>query len=219
MKSVRRLVEKLIPWYAAVPVAAALVWNFLVYYASRLFTTGGPHFSLAVPLDGQVPFWPGMIWLYVFGYVLWAWAYVMAARQERPLCDELFAGLMVSKMLTLLCFLLLPTAILRPELAAKDLSSVLTRAVWAADPPDNLFPSIHCLEAWFAYRVACRGKGFSRWSRAAVLVLALLVCASTVCVRQHTLLDIPGGILAAELGLRIARRFRLGRVFDRIPIE
>ena len=40
------------------------------------------------------------------------------------------------------------------------------------------------------------------------LVFTLLVCASTVLVKQHFLPDIAGGILGAELGLLLSRRVR-----------
>jgi len=33
-------------------------------------------------------------------------------------------------------------------------------------------------------------------------------------VRQHVVVDILGGILVAELGLTLAKRFRTGRIFS-----
>ena len=42
------------------------------------------------------------------------------------------------------------------------------------------------------------------------LAFALMICASTVLVRQHVLVDIPAGILLSELGLLLSRLFRIG---------
>ena len=50
----------------------------------------------------------------------------------------------------------------------------------------------------------CQGNTCGRYG-AGMMALALLVCASTVLIRQHVLLDIPAGILAAELGCRPAQ--------------
>ena len=54
------------------------------------------------------------------------------------------------------------------------------------------------------------------WYKAFSGVFAVLVCASTVLVKQHVLLDIPAGILLAEFGLLMARLFKVGDRF-RLP--
>ena len=47
-----------------------------------------------------------------------------------------------------------------------------------------------------------------------MLVCALLVFASTVFLKQHLVIDIAGGVLFAEAGLYLAKKFRLGRIFE-----
>ena len=54
------------------------------------------------------------------------------------------------------------------------------------------------------------------WVKAAMTVMTLLVCASTVLVKQHLVLDIAGGIAAAELGLLAVRLFGLDGRFARL---
>ena len=59
--------------------------------------------------------------------------------------------------------------------------------------------------------MACRAgfwmKRLPRWYRWGGLVMTLLVFASTLLVKQHVLVDIPGGILTAELGLGLSGRW------------
>lgn len=45
-------------------------------------------------------------------------------------------------------------------------------------------------------------------------VLAILICMSTVFVKQHVFVDIIGGIVVAEIGLFLSKKFNLGRVYD-----
>ena len=61
------------------------------------------------------------------------------------------------------------------------------------------------------FRGAIGLKRMPRWYAPSMLVLSLLVAASTVLVKQHVFLDIPAGILAAEIGLWLARRLGLGK--------
>ena len=59
-------------------------------------------------------------------------------------------------------------------------------------------------------------KRAPRWYAPAMLALTLLVFASTLLVKQHVLVDIPAGILVAELGLLLSTKLRAGRLLDRL---
>ena len=90
------------------------------------------------------------------------------------------------------------------------------RLVYAGDLPGNLFPSIHCLESWICFRGAIGMKRTPRWYAPAMLVLTLMVFASTLLVKQHVLVDIPAGVLVAEVGLLLSDKLRAGRLLDRM---
>lgn len=47
-------------------------------------------------------------------------------------------------------------------------------------------------------------------------VLAILICMSTVFVKQHVFVDIIGGIVVAEIGLFLSKKFSLGRAYDAV---
>lgn len=204
----------LVPRYAYVPLAAVAVFTLVVFCGTRPLTDGRTHYVLATALDAQIPFWPAFVVFYVLAFVQWAVGYWMAARDSRALCCEMAAADMAAKTLCLVCFLVMPTAVVRPELG-EGFWDKLVGIIYFFDPPNNCFPSIHCLESWLCTRMALKGTKTPRWYGAVMLALTVLVCASTVLIRQHVLLDIPAGILAAEIGLRLARRFRLDRVLGR----
>ena len=87
------------------------------------------------------------------------------------------------------------------------------RLIYRADLPDNLFPSIHCLESWLSFRAVWKVRDLPKSVRIANGVLSLFVFASTVFVKQHFLPDILGGILAVELGYLLTRLLRTDRLF------
>ena len=108
------------------------------------------------------------------------------------------------KRICFLIFVIFPTAVTRPELMGDSIWIRLLQLLYALDKPDNTFPSVHCLVGWFCW-IGIRGKkDIPLLCRAASLLMALAVCFSTLAVRQHVLLDVPGGILLSELCYRIA---------------
>lgn len=209
--------ERLIPRYALLPLIITPLLNCAVYFGSKLLPRRGEALLLALPWDERIPFLPAAISVYVLSYLFWAVSYLLIARESRRQCLRVLTGDWVAKLICLPFFLLLPTTIQRPDAAGSGLWLWLTRLIYAADSPNNLFPSIHCLESWICWRGLMGCKKVPAWYRGFSLIFALMVCASTVLVKQHVLVDIPAGILLGELGLwagrLIADRFANKSVF------
>ena len=49
-----------------------------------------------------------------------------------------------------------------------------------------------------------------------MFIFTLLVCMSTVFVKQHVFIDIIGGILVVEFGLFLTSKFHLGKIWNKI---
>ena len=203
----KKLLLRIMPRYAYFPVIFTPLLNLAVYYGCFLLTSGRTSlYDLSIPLDARVPFWPPAISVYVLSYAFWVVNYVLIARESRAHCYRTLAADWIAKVLCVPFFLLLPATIVRPDASGSGLWLWITRIIYASDAPRNLFPSIHCLESWFAWRGLFGCKRVPRWYKAFSFVFALMVCASTVLVKQHVLVDIPAGILLVEIGLLATRR-------------
>ena len=101
----------------------------------------------------------------------------------------------------------------RPEVPGSDPFSWLVRFIYQVDTPDNLLPSIHCLENWLCFRGALRCRKVGRGYQIGMLIFAILVFASTLLVKQHLVLDVVTGIAVVEIGLFLARRTGAGRIY------
>lgn len=132
------------------------------------------------------------------------------------MCYRLIAGEQIAKLLCLVIFLVMPTCMERPEVSGTDIFSQLTRFIYWADTPDNLFPSIHCLENWVLFRGALRCRKVGKRYKAGYFLFTLMVFASTLLVKQHLIADVFGGIIVGELGLWLADRLRAWRVFKHL---
>ena len=211
-------IKKLIPVYSWIPLGSVLLMNFLAYYVNRLFTAGRPHYSMWTPIDDHIPFLSWFSVFYVLAFVQWIIGFILIARESKAVCFRFLSAEFIAKALCLVCFLIIPTTITWPKVEGTSVFDVLTRLIYATDQPDNLFPSIHCLESWICLRSCTYLKKVPSWYRSATRVMTILVFASTVCIKQHVFVDIPGAILVGETGLLLVSRFRVDRVFARIKI-
>jgi len=203
------------PKEVRLPLAACVLLNLAVYYGGRLLTAGRFHTSLALAADARVPFVPAMVAVYLLSFPFWVIGFLTVAQEDRRVVFPFLAGEQIAKLLCFACFLVLPTTLTRPAVSGGGAAAWVLRLIYRLDSPDMLFPSLHCLESWFCFRGAllCRRRG--RGYRIFCLTGALLIFASTVMIRQHVLLDVAGGIAAAELGLLLSRLTRAGRLWDK----
>ena len=215
-RTFQQWLEWIVPAYARIPLALLVIINLIVYEGTQFLMLHAKHWSLALPLDGRIPFRPAWMVIYILAYLQWAVGYVMIARESRERCYRMFMGEIIAKFICGLFFIVMPTRIERPSVEGSGFIAWFTRLVFSADLPGNLFPSIHCLESWFCFRGAIGMKRAPRWYAPAMLALTLLVFASTLLVKQHVLVDIPAGILVAELGLLLSTKLRAGRLLDRL---
>lgn len=193
-----------IPYYAILPLIVAFSLNMLIYAGCRLVNAGRTHYILKTPLDDHIPFLTVFILVYVGAFAQWAISYVLVAFTGKDLLYRIVLGDIIAKLMTCVIFLIIPTMIVRPEITGNGFLEALTRFIYKVDAPDNLFPSIHCLESWVAFRAALMMKKLPRWYAPVSLIFTLLVFFSTVTLRQHYLPDIPGGVVMAEAGLFIS---------------
>ena len=211
--------ERILPSYARIPLVLLVIINLIVYEGTQFLMLHAKHWDLALPLDARIPFRPAWIVIYILAYLQWAVGFIVISRESREHCYRVFMGEIIAKLICMLFFIVLPTRIERPVVEGSGVFAALTRLIFASDLPGNLFPSIHCLESWICFRGAIGMKRVPRWYAPAMLALSLMVFASTVLVKQHVLVDIPAGVLVAELGLLLSDKLRAGRLLDRLEAE
>ena len=197
-------VFSIIPPYGLLAVAIMLSFNFTVYMGTRLFTTGMDHINMTLPIDDMIPFVSAFIVVYIpVSFGSWIFGYILVARQEKMTCFRICASEMIAKFICLICFIVIPTTMVRPEITGHGFFDWATALVYKIDPADNLFPSIHCLESYVLARTMPWLKDVPRWYRILVIPVALLVFASTLLVKQHVIVDVAAAIVVVEIGIFI----------------
>ena len=205
--------DSLLPRYARIPLLLVLVFNMLVYFLPKFFIDGSSSYDLSIPIDSMIPFCSPFILFYIVAYVQWVVSYVIIGRESREYCYRIVTADLIAKVVCFIFFVALPTTIARPETGG-GIFGWLTELIYSADTPTNLFPSIHCLESWVAFRCALPLTKVGKTYKWIMLFISIGVCASVVFVKQHYFIDIPAGILLFELALLLVNKCGLWRLTD-----
>ena len=205
-------IRSLLPDYGWVCLIFLILCQALVFCATRIPLQYMDKLDLSTPLDGRIPFWPAWISIYVLSFASWAITFFLLFRQRKEHVYRNSAAYFLTLLLTGIMFMLLPATIRRPEVPGKDFFSWLTRFIYACDQPNNLCPSLHVVCSYYCWRAIFDTEGIPLWYRRFNFLFLLLVCACILFVKQHVFVDIPAGILAAEIPLQLARRFRWERL-------
>jgi membrane-associated phospholipid phosphatase len=174
-------------------LASALVSLLPLYFGIGALTAGRTIHMPAVALDRWVSVQPA--WMFVYGSIyVFVLLPLLVVRQQQLLRCAMKAYVMVL-IVAYAGFLAYPTIAPRPAVVpAVGFLAWCLRLVYALDSPYNCFPSLHVAHS-FVSALACyrvhRGVGFT------AALWAALIAVSALYVRQHFVVDLIAGALAA----------------------
>ena len=87
---------------------------------------------------------------------------------------------------------------LRPTVMPRDtIFTHLVTNLYKTDTPTNLWPSIHVYNAIGTHLAVANSKRFSKWLKGRSLIFCISVILSTMFLKQHSVIDVLGGIIFA----------------------
>jgi len=155
-------------------------------------------------VDTVIPLFAPFVvpYLSFFGFIGATTVYLLLF--DLPRHRSLVLAMLGTLAVSLACYVAFQSSVARPALVGDDPFTRLLAAVYAADRPFNAFPSLHaglttvCVAQWWRAR---------RPLRAAGIVWAALILASTVLVKQHYAADLGAGVvLGAVLSAVVSHR-------------
>lgn len=204
------------PWGELKYVLWLPVYLLSFFVIERVVVTG--YWPTQTWLDGYIPFCEWFVIPYCLWYPLLVAVGLWLLWKDREGFRRYLRFLALTFFLSELVWLLIPNGQdLRPAVMPRD--NPLTRLVaglYAIDTNTNVFPSVHvvgAIGAAWAVRNTPSLQG-RKLPREAVTILAVLICLSTLFIKQHSVLDVASGLcLALAVGLplyncRSLRRFR-----------
>ena len=164
-----------------------------------------------LPLDDAIPFCEYFVIFYCLWYVLLIGVGLYLLFRDRDAFRRYMQFLAITFFLSELIWILVPNGQdLRPAVMPRDnLFTALISALYRIDTNTNVFPSVHvvgavgaALAVWDSHSL--RHRKMLRWG---VVVLAALICVSTLFVKQHAILDVVSGLMLSLLAaLPVYRR-------------
>ena len=164
-------------------------------------TVTSPTYLIEWPLvDRAIPFLPFMVWPYVAWYFVVAFPFAWLGWRDGPefvrYCGFIFGGMASAYVV----YLVFPNGIaLRPSLDSLGTGWEYDALRWVYhhSTPRNVSPSIHVIDTWGVWFALARDKtlGPRLWFKGVLALVCLAIIASTVTIKQHSVIDIFTGTL------------------------
>lgn len=182
-----------------------LVFLYVLIYLPWFFTLEKvvtQYYLMECRLDYAIPFCEYFIVPYVFWFLYVGGSFLWFLLAEKDGLFYRFAAVMFGGMtIALLIYTFFPNGIqLRPNLdASKNVFTWMTSQIYQADTSTNVFPSLH------VYTSAVIAMFFQRSElvkkkpvlKPVFYMISGLIIASTVFLKQHSVLDLAAGMVMA----------------------
>ncbi len=149
-------------------------------------------------LDDYIPFIPAFIIPYTLWYFLIASAAVVFFFRSKKDLEKIFLSLNICMGVSLLVYFLFPNYIsLRPVEYGTDIFSQGVKLLQLMDSSSSVCPSLHVSISFAVYAGISHSNLFrhKHTLKALMFLSAIIISASTVFIKQHSIIDVFFGIL------------------------
>ncbi|HHU63254.1 MAG TPA: phosphatase PAP2 family protein [Clostridiales bacterium] len=192
METIKKLIYKYrhFGWLALFGITLALYG-----YCERNLV---PKYIIESVLDDYIPFIKEFIIPYLFWFIYMAAAILYfglkSVRDYYRLVFFMFTGMLVCYII----YILFPNGLdLRPEVSGNDIFSRLVKFIHGMDTPTNVCPSIHVFNSIAVHLAVAKSSLFEnrKGLKTVSTICMILICASTVFVKQHSIIDLIWGVV------------------------
>lgn len=202
----------------------AILSYFFIYmawftYLERTVTDESEFTRIYSRLDDMIPF----IEIFVIPYFLWflyifvtvAYFFLTSKSEFYKICAYLFIGMTIC----LIIYTVWPNGhTLRVDIDSLGRSNIfldILSGLYGIDTATNVFPSIHVFNSIGAMIAIHKNERLHKikWLQWSALILTILICLSTVFLKQHSVLDLFSGIALGIIMYVIVYVPSWGKVF------
>jgi len=183
------------------------LYGFAQIFFQYCERTVQPKYIMYSPLDNYIPFVKYFVVPYLFWFIYMGIGFLylglVSKKDYYRLCIYMFGGMYLCYIL----YLMFPNGQqLRPVITENDIFSRMIKHIYATDTPTNVAPSIHVYNSIAVHVALIKSSRFkkNRLAKLASLICMLLICASTVLIKQHSIKDVLWAIVLAVVFYPIA---------------
>ena len=170
-----------------------------VYFSAYAFveTLVVPKYDIHTGLDDLIPFCEFFIIPYVLWYLLLAFVSLYTFFLDIPAFKRFYKFLIATCVVTFAIYLIFPNEQnLRPTEFVRDNIFVdIVKYLHGFDTNTNVFPSMHVIFTVGMLFTVWNTKPFNAIiGRIVSVIIAISICLATVCLKQHSILDVYSGV-------------------------
>ena len=175
------------------------VYFIYFFFAEKLVPSDGEYFVVYSPLDDKIPFVESFVIFYYVWYAMLALAGIYPLlKGDKGAFVRYILIIYITFFGSVTFGLLFPNGQnLRPDLTALGRENVFIRLIaglYEADTCTNVLPSMHVMGSFACVFAVMDAKGFPKWGVVVMAILAVGVSASTVLIKQHSIVDVYAGL-------------------------
>lgn len=151
-------------------------------------------------LDDFIPFCEVFVVPYVLWYFLILVSLVYFALYDIENFKTLQKYITITQFVSIAIYILFPTTQLRPAVFENDnIFTDIVGILYSIDNNTNACPSLHVAIAVAIASVCTRAKSVKLCWKVFINVLVILICLSTVFIKQHSIIDVFAGLVVCLL--------------------
>lgn len=178
------------------------IFIFLTLWFSYLKETIVPKHIMYSYLDSKIPFIKEFVLAYYFWFAYMAIGLLYLGLLSKIDFYRMELFLSLGMVISFVIFILYPNSqFSRPSVTGKDIFSWLVNFIYNHDGTNNVFPSIHVCNSIGVHigLINCYKLKDKTLIKNLSFTATLLICASTVFIKQHSIIDIFGGVILAAI--------------------
>ena len=198
----------------------------ILFFLSEKYISAEQCHTMHCALDDLIPFCEAFVIPYVLWYGLIVFSLAYFFIQHPDSFKKLQIYIIIIQALAMIIYVSFPSKqLLRPTSFPRDnFLSQLVALIYRLDTNTGVCPSLHCAISIAIASVWLKEKGAPKHLKAAVCILCVLICMSTVFIKQHSCLDLAAALplcmLAEYLVFRCRRdKFMLSQFLSSAKIK
>ncbi len=184
------------PEFSHLKLLLGWVGYFILYFLTENLIAVEKCHVIHCRLDDLIPFCEVFVFPYVFWYLLIVISLGYFLLYDVDNFKKLQTFIIITQVLAMTVYILYPSCQnLRPaEFPRENFLTDLIGFLYAFDTNTGVFPSLHCAYSIGIASVWLKAKDVSKLWKIFVIISVILICLSTMFIKQHSALDFFGAI-------------------------
>lgn len=173
------------------------ILTFLFAYLKKVIV---PKHIILSDLDYKIPFVKQFVLAYYFWFLYMTLGFIYLGRRSIHDFYKMEIFLSLGMVISFIIFIIYPNAQFpRPDVPGKDVFCFLVNFIYNHDGTNNVFPSIHVCNAMGVHLCLINYDKTKDRTKLLSFLAMILICASTLFIKQHSIIDVIGGIILSGI--------------------